>query len=242
MIPRVLEPELMDTCEEALAYDTMDHAEVNCTFVSDLLDAERRRTGLRPAPSDSGEPPYRRAADDWIEVLDLGTGTAQQPIELCRQWDAVRVVAIDAAENMLDVARNNIEIALLTERIMLDRVDAKQLPYDDGRFPVVMSNSIVHHIPEPIDVFREAVRVTAAGGLLFFRDLLRPESAELLAHLVMTYAGEATDHQQQLFADSLHAALSLEEVRGLVEGVGFPPESVQATSDRHWTWSANRPG
>ena len=72
------------------------------------------------------------------------------------------------AESMLDVARCNIELALLTERIMLDRVDAKVLPYDDGRFPIVMSNSIVHHIPDPTDVFREAVRVTAAGGLLFF--------------------------------------------------------------------------
>ena len=37
MIPRVLEPELMDTALEAADYDAMDHTEVNRRFVDDLL-------------------------------------------------------------------------------------------------------------------------------------------------------------------------------------------------------------
>jgi hypothetical protein len=39
-----------------------------------------------------------------------------------------------------------------------------------------------------------------------------------------------------LFADSLHAALTLEEIRNLVAGLGYDPGHVNATSDRHWTW------
>jgi ubiquinone/menaquinone biosynthesis C-methylase UbiE len=96
----------------------------------------------------------------------------------------------------------------------------------------------VHHIPEPIRVLREAVRVVRRGGLLFFRDLLRPESDERLRQLVATYAAGANDHQQRMFAESLHAALSLDEIRQLVTSLGFPAESVQQTTDRHWTWSA----
>ncbi len=41
-----------------------------------------------------------------------------------------------------------------------------------------------------------------------------------------------------MFDDSLRAALTLDEIRALVESLGFDPASVQATSDRHWTWTA----
>jgi hypothetical protein len=75
---------------------------------------------------------------------------------------------------------------------------------------------------------------------LFFRDLLRPDDDLNVQHLVATYAGQASAHQRQMFDDSLRAALRLEEVRDLVVQLGFSPETVQATSDRHWTWTARK--
>ena len=36
------------------------------------------------------------------------------------------------------------------------------------------------------------------------------------------------------------AALTVEEMRGLVGQFGQPPETVRATSDRHWTWVARK--
>jgi len=217
MLPRTLEPEVMDTFEEARDYDAMDHADVNRRFVDDLLQA--------------GE-----ASGD---VLDLGTGTAQIPIELCSRHEDCRVMAADAAVAMLDIARMNVEIAGLTMRIQLDKADAKDLPYEDDSFDVVMSNSIVHHIPEPIAVLREAVRVLKPGGLLFFRDLLRPENERQLELLVQTYAGGENEHAREMFSDSLRAALNLGEVRQLAEQIGLPADCVQATSDRHWTLCGN---
>ena len=74
------------------------------------------------------------------------------------------------------------------------------------------------------------------GGMLFIRDLLRPPTKDVLDNLVARYAGDANPHQRQLFADSLHAALTLEEVRALLASLGFDAETVQQTSDRHWTW------
>jgi len=41
-----------------------------------------------------------------------------------------------------------------------------------------------------------------------------------------------------LFRDSLHAALTLEEIRSLVVELGYAAETVTMTSDRHWTWAA----
>ena len=114
------------------------------------------------------------------------------------------------------------------------------MPFADAAFDVVMSNSIVHHIPEPFAVFAEMARVVQPGGLLFVRDLLRPDSLASLQWFVQQYTGEANAHQQKMFADSLHAALTLDEVRAMVARLGFDAASVQATSDRHWTWSARR--
>ena len=39
MIPRILEPEVMDSPLEAVDYNTMDHSQVNRVFVDDLLSA-----------------------------------------------------------------------------------------------------------------------------------------------------------------------------------------------------------
>ncbi len=217
-LKRVLEPEVMDSVEEARDYDQMDHAAVNDVFVTDLL-ASGEITG---------------------EVLDLGTGTAQIPVALCQQHDDCQVMAVDLAVHMLDLARYQIEVNGLVERIMLDHIDAKSLPHDSDRFDVVMSNSIVHHIPEPAGVLAEAIRVVRSGGRLFFRDLLRPESDESVQQLVSTYAGDANDHQRQMFDDSLRAALSLDEIQNLIAELGYNPEEVQATSDRHWTWSTTK--
>lgn len=217
-LERVLEPEVMDTPEEARDYDAMDHSDVNRKFVDDLLTTGEM-TG---------------------EVLDLGTGTAQIPIELCGRHEDCEVLAVDLAINMLELARYNIEAAGLIERIMLEKIDAKELPFDDGRFAAVMSNSIVHHIPDPSFALSEAVRVVQPGGLLFFRDLMRPVDESTVQRLVQTYAGDENDHARQMFDDSLRAALSLDEIRGLVNRLGFADETVQATSDRHWTWAARR--
>jgi hypothetical protein len=55
---------------------------------------------------------------------------------------------------------------------------------------------------------------------------------------VATYAGDATSYQKKLFADSLRAALTLDEAQSLVAGFGVSAETVRMTSDRHWTWMA----
>jgi ubiquinone/menaquinone biosynthesis C-methylase UbiE len=216
MLSRTLEPEVMDTAADALDYDRMDHREVNRRFVDDFL----------------------AAAPDLSDVLDLGTGTAQIPIVLCRSAPDARVVAIDLSGEMLTVAKTNVEVASLRERIMLEKIDVKGLPYLAGRFSAVMSNSIVHHIPDPAPALAEAVRVVRHGGAIFIRDLARPDDETKLQALVAQYTVGANDHQRQLFADSLHAALTVAEMQEIVRDLGFAADTVAMTSDRHWTWSA----
>ncbi|MEX0702881.1 MAG: class I SAM-dependent methyltransferase [Planctomycetales bacterium] len=231
MLPRILEPEVMDTAEEARDYDAMDHAAVNRAFAADFLSLLQ------------GSPLAARlaGAGDPLRILDVGTGTALIPIEICRTFRLdgatlpVRITAIDLAGEMLKLAERNVRDAGLADRVQLEPADAKRLPYGDGSFDAVISNSIVHHIPEPVDVLREMRRVLRPGGVSLVRDLLRPPDAVTLERLVSTHAGGETAHAQQMFRDSLHAALTIDEVRRLLEDVGFPPEWVRRTTDRHWT-------
>ncbi|MEO8494759.1 MAG: hypothetical protein ABI614_06795 [Planctomycetota bacterium] len=68
-LQRILEPEVMDTPEEARDYNEMDHSEVNRIFLDDLL-----------------------ACGEIVgDILDLGTGTALIPIELGKRVEACRV-------------------------------------------------------------------------------------------------------------------------------------------------------
>jgi ubiquinone/menaquinone biosynthesis C-methylase UbiE len=221
LLSRVLEPEVMDSADDASDYNAMDHGDVNRLFVADFLDAGRQ-AGLAPD----------------AELLDIGTGTALIPIELCAQNVHARVTAIDLAEHMLRLAHENIARHGLEKQIVLQRVDAKRLPFAEGRFSAVISNSIVHHIPEPRAMLAEALRVVKPGGLVFIRDLSRPYDDEQVRRLVDMYVAGCNEHQRQLFEDSLRAALDVDEIRSMVVEIGFDTQCVRATSDRHWTWTA----
>src|SRR3990172_5198096 len=107
MLTRILEPEVMESDEDAREYDAMDHAAVNAVFVADLVEAVTDWSLKRPVCIDTAS----------LTILDLGAGTAQIPIELCRRVPNLRVVAVDAAESMLAVARANVKVAGFTERI-----------------------------------------------------------------------------------------------------------------------------
>ena len=247
MLERVLEPEVMDTAEEARDYDSMDHAAVNARFCVDLLQFAAL----------GGKPALGRIAPP--RVIDFGTGTALIPIALAGQASGFTLVGIDLSEHMLTLGRSNVSRAGLAARVSLARVDAKATAYEDGAFGATISNSIIHHIPEPVLCFNEMWRVTAKGGLLFVRDLHRPDDLAEVDRLVALYAGEppggeppgeppadparvaSLENQRVLFRASLCAALTVREVVAMVEPLGVPVSAVKMTSDRHWTLACEKP-
>lgn len=223
MISRVLEPEAMETAEEVRQYDAMDHSAVNSRFVADFLSAH--------GPCRGGE------------ILDVGTGTARIPIALAQTDNQARVLAIDLSATMLAQAEVNIAAAALTSRIRTQQGDGKTLldTFGQGRFEGVISNTIIHHIPDPLPVLETMARLVAGGGTLMVRDLARPGSVHEIRLLSDTYAAGESPAARALFEASLHAALTLDEIRSLIGDLGFSPRDVAMTSDRHWTWTWHRP-
>ncbi|MEZ6132445.1 MAG: class I SAM-dependent methyltransferase [Planctomycetaceae bacterium] len=223
MLPRTLEPEVMDTELEAVDYDSMDHSTVNRAFVDDLLTfAATVRVGGLSSSSTT--------------ILDLGTGTALIPLQLMSAASITgTLLACDLSREMLKLAGQHIRRQRRETHVLPVFCDCKRLPVANACCDVVISNSIVHHIPEPLRLFQEMRRVLRPSGILFVRDLLRPNSAAVVEHLVERHAGSENDHQRQMFRQSLHAALTVEEVSQLLMRTGVSNGRVQATSDRHWT-------
>ena len=224
-IPRVLEPEVMDTAEEADSYDAMGHSVVNAAFAEDFLRAFNDRT---PGP-----------------VLDVGTGTALIPLELMSVWEQPRpLLALDAADEMLARAQVNVQRAGRTEIVIPLRGRSDRLPFPTESMAAVMSNSLIHHLPDCKPTLREFLRVLRPGGVLFVRDLYRPDTQQECDRLVAQYAADETPLARQLFAQSLPAALTLNEIRAAIEpiaaSVGLHSCEVRMTSDRHWTLTAVR--
>jgi ubiquinone/menaquinone biosynthesis C-methylase UbiE len=212
----------MDTQEEAIEYDAMDFTEVNNAFVGDVVKLVSDRIA-------------GRNRDKKLQVLDLGTGTARIPILICQQYPQWQITAIDMARSMLDIGKKNVTDAGLTEQIVLEFVDAKQMPYSDAKFDLVISNSLVHHLRDPLPFFQEIARVSKPNSAILIRDLIRPESESIMDAIVDEIGLDYDDRQKQLFRDSLHAAFSLDEIKELIQAAGLQGVKVDRSSDRHWT-------
>ena len=207
---RVLEPEVMDSPEEVRAYAAMDHAAVNRAFVERLF-----------------------ALGAAGRMLDIGTGPGHIPLEICARSAEAHVVGVDLAQHMLAYARGLRDASPNASRIELRSADAKALDFRDACFDAVCSNTILHHIPDPVPFLREAGRVLRPGGALLIRDLFRPGTEREVDALVALHAADDTPAQRKLFRDSLCAALTPEELRAAAEAAGLCDVEVRVDSDRH---------
>ncbi len=207
---RELEPEYMDTVEEATSYDAMDHSLPNEAFVDRLIELGAQG-----------------------RMLDLGCGPGHIPPLIAARIEEARIVGLDAAGTMLEIAERRRLESPHADRIEYRLADAKTLPFGDSEFDCVMSNTVLHHIPDPLPFLGEAARVLKPGGVLLIRDLFRPETPERARELVARHAADAAPDQQELFRASLHAALSPAELRDFADRAGLADCAIVLDSDRH---------
>lgn len=102
-------------------------------------------------------------------ALDIGTGTALVAIEVAKRTGQ-RVVAVDITQEMLEIAKVNVEKAELSEKIELKCCPAEKLPFADSSFDLVTSALAMHHMQIP-QVLPEIIRVLKKGGHLVIADL-----------------------------------------------------------------------
>ena len=214
MLSRVLEPEIMDTEKDAAEYDSIPNDDVNADFVEETLNL---------------------SSVNAIKLVDLGSGPASIPILFALKSPQLIITAVELAEEMIVIAQQNIKNANVADRIIIKKQDIKHTMLAEKSFDIVVSNSCIHHMHNPIELFTEAKRLVSNEGVIYFKDLLRPKSLVELEHLVSKYAHDASDYQRVLFRNSLHAALTLGEVKASAEAAGLSNAEIKQTSDRHWS-------
>lgn len=210
---RTPEPEeLMDETDQALAYAEADFSESNELF----LDLFSR---LHP-----GE--FRG------RMLDLGCGPADIPRRFARRHPGIRIDALDGARAMLDLAEKAIAAEGLEERI---RLHCQYLPASglEGNYDALVSNSLLHHLNDPLDLWRTIRDCGAPGALVLVMDLSRPDSPRQVDALVAKYAADAPEVLRRDFHASLHAAYTLDEVREQLARCDLDSLTVEQVSDRH---------
>lgn len=94
------------------------------------------------------------------KVLDVATGNGNAALAAARRW--CEVVASDYVAGLLERARERADAERLT--IAFEIADAEALPFEGGRFDVVMSTFGVMFTPDQDRAAAELTRVCRAGG------------------------------------------------------------------------------
>jgi ubiquinone/menaquinone biosynthesis C-methylase UbiE len=212
---RTPEPELMDSQAQTRAYAEADFSDSNALFVS----------SFKTSFPDLG--PQGR-------LIDLGCGPADICIRLANRYPGWQITGLDAGENMLKRAASAIMAAGMQEQVRLRHC---RLP-DDGLngefFDAVVSNSLLHHLPEPQTLWQTIVRIGRPGAAVTVMDLRRPHDEDQAAELVRLYAADAPDVLREDFYHSLLAAYTSAEVEGQLLRAGLQQLKLSLPSDRHW--------
>jgi cyclopropane fatty-acyl-phospholipid synthase-like methyltransferase len=205
----------MDTPQNAQAYAEIDFSEPNSKFVAHFAE--------------------KFPHFDGRSILDLGCGPGDIAIRLAKRYPAANVTGLDGAVAMIDIARQAIARDGLP-----DRVDAKRWhigrepnPAAPRRFDAVVSNSLLHHMNDPLDLWK-AIRASAApGAAVLVMDLFRPPSRQAAKVIVETYAGGEIELFKTDFLNSLLAAYRPDEVADQLAAAGLDSLRVDIVSDRH---------
>lgn len=212
---RRLEPQLMDEYSQAKAYAEADFQEVNQGFVDRFRE-------------------YFPHYEITGPVIDLGCGPADISIRFARAFPGVEVYAVDGSEWMLYFAEKLLAIQedSLKKRVHLVKAFIPDDPLPVENASVIISNSLLHHLPDPMALWDTVKKYSRPETIVFVMDLMRPESPEMAWQIVQTYSFEEPDILKRDFFNSLCAAFTPEEVKAQLSEAGLNLQ-VEVVSDRH---------
>jgi S-adenosylmethionine-dependent methyltransferase len=118
-----------------------------------------------------------RSASKW-RALDLGGGTGFASVQLARM--GIDVVLLDDSEEMLRIAREQVEAGGAPERISFCRANAGQLSelFDAESFDAVVCHNLLEYVESPFATVRDTARVLRKDGMLSV--LVRNRAGEVL--------------------------------------------------------------
>ena len=104
------------------------------------------------------------AADRPATIVDIGAGTGTLSLAALRRWPRVRVIGVDPARRMLEMAGEQARDAGLGDRFMTEIGEAARLPVADGTVDGAMCSFVLQLLPNRSAGVREAFRVLRPGS------------------------------------------------------------------------------
>ena len=102
-------------------------------------------------------------------LLDVGCGPGTITADLAARVPGGEVVAIDAAADVLALARAEAE-RQGQANVRFEVGDVYELGFEDASFDVVHAHQVLQHLSDPVAALREMRRVGRPGGLVAARD------------------------------------------------------------------------
>ena len=213
---RTLEPELMDDPEQALVYARADFEQENQGFVDR----------------------FREYFPEFVagHILDLGCGPGDIPVRFAQALPSCRITGVDESEPMVRLAEEAVREAGLSNRITF-RCERFQDLAGVSTVDAAISNSLLHHVPNPLQFWHKLRLAVKPGSPVLVMDLFRPDSAEEAKAIVDRYASGAPDILRRDFYNSLLAAFTEDEIGSQLAQMNLTRLLIDVIDDRHWVVS-----
>lgn len=203
----------MNDSEQALAYSEADFTEPHDRFIELFRETF---------------PGFNRSE----KVMDLGCGPADITVRFAKAYPETRIIGLDGAEEMLRLGKYRLQASGLAHRITLIHAFLP-LPDHSCQCDTLISNSLLHHLRDPMTLWETILQLCSKGSTLFIMDLMRPDSQETAKRMVTQYAADEPEILQNDFYRSLLAAYTPQEVAVQLAQAGLDHLHVKAISDRH---------
>ena len=213
---RVTEPELMNDSVQVSAYAQADFEEAHSAIVNHFSL-------------------YFPHLAQVHSVLDLGCGPADIAVRFAHKFPSCKVDAVDGAKNMLIAAQQRIESESLQHRIVLHQYRLPNCELPAHHYDVIVSNSLLHHLHEPQDLWSCIRQYATRQTAIFISDLMRPKTQDEAKLLVEEYARQEPEILRIDFYNSLLAAFTVDEVVAQLKTANLTGLDVEKISDRHMT-------
>lgn len=166
--------------------------------------------GAVAASAGCGNPLAIAEITEGERVLDLGSGGGIDCFLAAERVGAGgEVWGLDMTPDMVALARHNAStVGAGNVRFRLGEIE--DIPFEEGRFDLVMSNCVINLSHDKPRVFREAFRVLAPGGRLRVSDMVWVGDAP-----------EATREQLESWAGCVAGALTVQDYLDAIRAAGF---------------------
>ena len=163
------------------------------------------------------------AKGEW-RLLDAGSGFGQYDRFILREFQNVRVKAVDVKEDYLADSRQYFEKEIGEGRIHFEQEDLLQIDYEE-QFDFVVCVDVLEHIKEDTKVMQNINRALQSGGYF-------------LMHSPSIYSEEDADGDESFVDEHARSGYSKDDIRTKLESTGFSVTDVAYTygPKGHFAW------